>query len=174
METRRLADWLQILGNVGIVIGLIFVGFQLYQDRQLKLADLAAGYFDSRILANSAAMGDEPFKSIVKAAVSHETMTAEDAYIFFLNLDNWKSLDMRSSRMQQLGLYTDSWQTRGLILEAKTEIGLREMSHWLSQGTNFPPEYMEKLQRQLEEPGLESEFKKRLELLLGKPPSPED
>jgi len=88
MDTSKAANWLQIIGNVGIVLGLVFVGFQLYQDRQLKLAELSAGYFDSRILANSASMGEDPQKSIVKAAISPSTMTAEDAYVFLLNLDN--------------------------------------------------------------------------------------
>jgi len=47
-------------------------------------------------------------------------------------------------------------------------MGLREMERWLTKGTtNLPPEYVEKLRSEINEPGKDSEFKKRLQILLG-------
>lgn len=36
MESKRLIDPVQIGGNLGILVGLIFVGLQIQQDRELK------------------------------------------------------------------------------------------------------------------------------------------
>lgn len=169
METRKLADWLQILGNVGIFVGLFFVGFQLYQDRQLKQAELSAAYFAERISANSAAMGEDPHKSIVKAATDPDSMTAEDAYIYLLNLDNWMSFWMRSSRLEQFDLSSDDWQNfAGASLEFGTPMGIRHMERFLSRPNNLPKKFVDKLREQLNEPGFASEFQRRLDQLLGK------
>ena len=40
MESKRLIDPVQIGGNLGILVGLIFVGLQIQQDRELKRAEL--------------------------------------------------------------------------------------------------------------------------------------
>jgi len=76
---------------------------------------------------------------------------------------------MRSNRLEQIGLYTDYWRTdSSLVLESKSEMGIREMEQWLREGvTNFPPEYVEKLRSEINEPGKASEFKARLQFLLG-------
>ncbi len=168
MRLNKLSDSLQILGNIGLVVGLIFVGIQLYQDRQLKLAELRAAHFEARIMANSAAMGDAPYKSIVRAATDPESMTAEDAYIFLLNLDNWRSLDLRSASLERLGLYTESWQEySGLILEAQTSMGVRDTRRWVEGGTNYPPAFKEKVEELLNDPTQLNGFRERLEWMLG-------
>jgi hypothetical protein len=175
MDTRKLADWLQILGNVGIVIGLFFVGFQIYQDRQLKRAELAAGYFENRILANSVAMGEDPQVSIVKAAVDPDAMTPEDAYVYFLNLDNWMSLWMRYSRLEELGMSSDDWQDfSGMMLDFGTPMGVRHVERWIRGNKHaLPEEFVAKLRDQLSEPERASEFQQRLDYLLGKAPLPQ-
>ena len=167
MTPKTLADWLQVLGNLGLVLGLIFVGIQLYQDRQLKLAELRAAHFEARIMANSAAMGDAAYKSIVKAATDPESMTTEDAYIFLLNLDNWRSLDLRSASLERLGLYTESWQEySGLILEAQTPMGVRDTRRWVEGGTNYPPAFRDKVEALLNDPKQLDGFRERLEWML--------
>jgi len=163
-----MADWLQILGNIGIVIGLFFVGVQLYQDRQLKEAELTSAYFESRIQANIAAMGENPQASIVKAATNPEAMTPEDAYVSFLNLDNWGSLWMRYSRLESLGLQNPRWQdSQGLFLEFGTPFGVRWAKHYIdTNGWVLPEAFREKLEAQVAEPERSKQFLRRLEQLL--------
>ena len=157
MKSNKVADWLQSLGNLGIVLGLIFVGFQLYQDRQLKLAELSAAYFEARIQANAAAMGDTPYRSIVKAAMNPSSMTPEDAYIFLLNQDNWRSLDMRYAALEGIGLGPNNWQEySGLPLESKTPMGIRDTKYWMTKSNNFPQEFRDKVHQELEQPGQEN------------------
>lgn len=43
MNSNRVTYWLQIGGNLALLVGLVFVGVQLYQDRQLKRAELVLG-----------------------------------------------------------------------------------------------------------------------------------
>lgn len=39
MDSRKLNDWLQVIGLFGVLAGLIFVGLQLRQDRQIAIAE---------------------------------------------------------------------------------------------------------------------------------------
>ena len=45
MESSKLGFWLQICGNIGILLGLVFVGVQLYQDRQLDIYAALIGIY---------------------------------------------------------------------------------------------------------------------------------
>ena len=168
MEARKIADWLQVLGNLGIVLGLFFVGLQLYQDRQLKTAELVAGYFDTRIMANIGVMGDEPHRSIVKAATDPDAMTPEDAYIYFANLDSWMSLWMRYARLAEFGLVRDDWvEWSGMPLEAGTPMGIREVRSFVAANADvFPEAFRVKLKADLEDPARASAFQRKLDYLL--------
>jgi len=173
METQKLAHWLTIVGNLGIVVGLFFVGFQLYQDRQLKQAELSSAYFETRILSNIAAMGEEPQKSIVKAATNPDQMTPEDAYIFLLHADNWSSLWLRFNRLERLGLQAGApWQEfSGLGLEFSTPIGLRWAERFIERTDEIlPRDFVAKLKEQVREPGREAYFQRRLDYLLDNAP----
>ncbi len=39
MESSKFGYWLQVGANVGFLLGLVFVGLQMQQDRELKRLD---------------------------------------------------------------------------------------------------------------------------------------
>ena len=91
MDTRNFADWLQILGNLGIVIGLFFVGFQLvvlsavgdFSDR----IDVQPGpfYFDIELFnVSSPASGRIGESDFIERAVHVEYMFCNGIFIAFI------------------------------------------------------------------------------------------
>ena len=65
---KRLLDWLQVLGNLGLLIGIVLVAVQLQQNAQLMKAQLA---HDSWLHASDQFMthlGEEPAKVLAKLA----------------------------------------------------------------------------------------------------------
>ena len=49
MNTERLQDWLQILGIIGIIASLVFVGQQLKQDRHIAESEAWLSYVDTQV-----------------------------------------------------------------------------------------------------------------------------
>ena len=128
METKRYGNWLQIGGNLAVVVGLVFVGYQLYQDRQLKRAELIFAGFETMQNRALALMGENPHEAIVRAAYTPGEASAEDAYIVGLALDTYLlSLD-RNAVMENLGVFESGWregERLGVAYEGGTEIGER-------------------------------------------------
>ena len=60
MESSKVGYWLQVGGNIGILLGLVVVALQLYQDRQLKAAEMVMAQLDNAIQIRLALMGEEP------------------------------------------------------------------------------------------------------------------
>ena len=59
MISRRLEDWLQIIGLFGIVGSLIFVGLQMKQDREIALSEIWQARTAAVVAAISTAASNE-------------------------------------------------------------------------------------------------------------------
>ena len=131
MDSTRTAGWLQILGNIAIVLGLLFVGLQLYQDRQLKQADFIWSLRSSWIQTELTTLGEEPYKAIVKAAVDPKSLTDEESYILarLVAIDVMLAQNLRD--LETLGVMSSTWRDRGGIVGAYvgTELGNRIIEH---------------------------------------------
>ena len=114
MKKDALPYWLQIGANVGLLIGLVFVGLQLYQDRQLKTAELIAGSLQEHHARNLALMGDDPASTLSKLNSSHE-LDDRDQFIarayFDARFANWS----RNSILESLELLSTNW-SNGIVL----------------------------------------------------------
>ncbi|MFT6045623.1 MAG: hypothetical protein ACI9WC_001324 [Arenicella sp.] len=114
MENNALPYWLQVGANIGLLLGLVFVGLQFYQDRQLKTAELIAGSLQQHHDRNISLMGDDPASTLSKLD-SHEELDDRDEFIaqayFDARFANWS----RNSILENLGLLSASWSS-GVVL----------------------------------------------------------
>jgi hypothetical protein len=78
---ERLSNWLQVAGNLGVVVGLVFVGYQLVQDRELKRTELMFWTMDTLQQLHLSLAGEQPHESLVKLAIAPDDATEEDRYI---------------------------------------------------------------------------------------------
>ena len=110
MESSKLGYWLQVGANLGILLGLIFVGLQIQQDRELKQVEMLSRTWTDLFEREIAAMGDEPYRAIVKAASNPEELTEEEIYVYQTYLSvvllGWG----RRMALEQKELFDPGWK----------------------------------------------------------------
>ena len=148
MESKRLIDLVHVGGNLGILVGLIFVGLQMQQDRELKRAELLYNNYSSIMDFDLALMGENPYHAIIKAAYNPEELTEEEAYINILAVDHTMLGWTRSAWMEELGLFTGGWQNSNLGWEMGTSVGRRFVESEL-QNYELPASFMDKIRTEI-------------------------
>ena len=78
MKAERVQSWLTLGANVGVVIGLFLVAFQIRQDAELTRAQLFSDATNSRREWNQGLMGENPMEVVAKSIERpHELTLAE-------------------------------------------------------------------------------------------------
>jgi type II secretory pathway pseudopilin PulG len=110
-----LVSWFQAIGNVAVIGGLIFVGLQMQQDRELKRAELAFSAFETVISQQVALAGENPAPAVARALNGVGDLTTEEAIqleaLMWLDMINWQ----RNALMDELGVFEGRWR-KGLAL----------------------------------------------------------
>ena len=78
MDSNKVANWLQIGGNIGIVVGLILVAVQIKQSSDLAHAQLVSDGYAMSISLQLALAGEEPGVAWTKAINDPENVTDDD------------------------------------------------------------------------------------------------
>ena len=94
MKIEKLASWLQVIANVGILGGLILVGFQLNQNSEILQAQMMSAESRSVIDQELQIIGEEGAKAWVSAMsdpgnVSPEHHRIMEA-IFWSTVESWR------------------------------------------------------------------------------------
>jgi hypothetical protein len=69
----KLGEWLRVVSNLGIIAGLLLVGFQMKQESDLAAAERVSGYFASYAASYGLAAGED-----LPAAWARAQMNAQD------------------------------------------------------------------------------------------------
>jgi hypothetical protein len=151
MENNALPYWLQVVANIGLLLGLVFVGLQFYQDRQLKTAELIAGSLQQHHDRNISLMGDDPASTLSKLD-SYEELDDRDEFIarayFDARFANWS----RNSILESLGLLSSSWSS-GVVLSDHlwaNQHGIRAVERYLRESPNLTVQFRKRLSVELE------------------------
>jgi len=130
VNTEKIANWLQIAGNLGILFGLVAVIVQLNQNTEhlkLQLVD----QINSRLYQNNRdVMGENPTAAIEKSVVDPSGMTfAEfkivDAYLINA-VNDWED----RYYLYQAGLVDESYWKRQIDGDASWFFGNPFAKHW--------------------------------------------
>ena len=151
MENNALPYWLQVGANIGLLLGLVFVGLQFYQDRQLKTAELIAGSLQQHHDRNISLMGDDPASTLSKLD-SYAELDDRDAFIaqayFDVRFANWS----RNSILESLGLLPASWSS-GIVLADHlwaNQHGIKAIERYLRDSPNLTADLRKRLSTELE------------------------
>ena len=94
MRTERLASWLQITANIGIIGGLILVGFQLQQNSDILRAQMMNAESRSVIDQELQFIGEEGAKAWVSAMSDPENVSPEHHRImeavYWSAIESWR------------------------------------------------------------------------------------
>ena len=79
MNKIELNDWLQILGMVGLIASLIFVGLELRQNQQVARVTAYQALAEQIASYNALLLSEPEINQIRNAALNNENLTEEDA-----------------------------------------------------------------------------------------------
>ena len=74
-------DWIQLLTNLAVVIGLVLLIYELNQSRNLTRAQVVDQVYGAAVNRNLALMGESPEQAIAKSVFRPEEITESDAII---------------------------------------------------------------------------------------------
>lgn len=86
MNSDKINKWLALGANIGVVIGLLLVAYQINQEAELTKIQLFSENTDSRREFNQAMMGNEPMKVVTKSIERPLELTLEELQIMDMYL----------------------------------------------------------------------------------------
>jgi hypothetical protein len=142
MSTGKMGNWLQIGANLGIILGLILVGFQLKQNSDLLKVQLLYEESQSFISHERQMIGENGSVVWTKSLEDPKSLTlAEirvmDGYLYGMT-EQWRA----SQLLNELGILDEEWKDR-LTEEAAFYLGSPFGRAWweVYQGdVDLPPE----------------------------------
>ena len=154
MKSR--SNWLGALANIGVILGLFFVGVQIYQDRKLKEAEILSQYFSDRGQQIIASMGENPQEAIIKAAYAPSELTPEQTFVYrqylILHANTWD----RFVLLEGAGLYPSRWQNSfDVAADFMTEPGEKFLKESLNDDF-YPGGFVESMKSDLRKPEFNS------------------
>lgn len=148
VETTKLARWLSLGANVGVLAGIILLVIELHQNREMMRAqirhELAMGIVD--LLQTPAS--DEQLAGVLFRAHSGEELTAEEQFQFELRtnalLRYWEDVHYQ----YRAGLYDELEFARQRDAWAASLAGSRRaQDYWCRVRLLYSPEFMSELDK---------------------------
>ena len=140
MKSEKIANWLQIVANLGIVGGLVLLAFQINQTAEVTRQDLQARNFEMNTSQLVGMFGEKASDAWQKAFFSPESLTAEELTVVYYLLDHRRDIDgMAQSLLVEPNEITDDWK-HSLRWHAINTYGANEISKMWWQSFNHSEE----------------------------------
>jgi len=110
MDMDRLNRWITLGANVGILIGLILVGYEIRQNSALVRAQIVAAAFSDQKALAIAKMGDDYPRALARSIEEPGTMTLEDIAVVQSSLEAQLTEFRRNGIMEEVGVFTGRWR----------------------------------------------------------------
>lgn len=81
MKSGKVNSWLSLGANIGVVVGLFLVAFQIDQEAELAKAQLFSDHTDSRREWNQAMMGNSPMDVVAKSIENPGDLTLAELHM---------------------------------------------------------------------------------------------
>ncbi len=129
-------DWLQIFSNFAIIVGLVIVVYEINQSRQLAYGQMLTDTYASINDRFMTFMGDDPRASLMKAALSPDQLSSQDAVALdaYYTSIIWDWYEM--IRMSEATGIERDWRSTvemGVREHFSTEPALRWLSEWAAR-----------------------------------------
>jgi len=106
----RLNRWITLGANVGILIGLILVVYEIRQNSALVRAQISAAAFSDQKALAIAQMGDDYPNALARSVVDPSSVTLEDVVVLQAALEA-RFVEFRGNAiMEELGVFTGRWR----------------------------------------------------------------
>jgi hypothetical protein len=125
MATGKLADMLGIVGNLGLIIGLLLVGYQIKQTNDLATAQLLSDGHATTMTIDLAFVGEQGPEMLPKANYSPGKLSDQDILILERMFRAKFSEQMRLIRLREVGLTSasETFQAQEFAYEINSAFG---------------------------------------------------
>ena len=111
MDSSKVANWFQIFGNVGLLVGLVLIALQINQATYLVRSQLVSDQYSDRMSARVAMMGEHPADTFAKAVFEPEQLTDSELVVMDAWMDREISYWRRVKQLTDAGVYPpEIWQ----------------------------------------------------------------
>jgi len=110
MDMDRLNRWITLGANVGILIGLCLVGYEIRQNSALVRAQIVATAFADQKALAIAQMGDDYPRVLARSVEEPGSMTLEDVAVVQSALEAQLIEFRRNGVMEEVGVFTGRWR----------------------------------------------------------------
>ncbi len=122
MNSSKLNDWLQIFASVGVILSLIFVGFQIQQSREIAIADI---YQQRTALLLQQIAFSTPPEEVLQALNKEwadESLSRSDEWVLYMSTASRLAYWENNHFQYQLGLLSEEqWEaSRNAIRDVST------------------------------------------------------
>ena len=135
MKLETTAYWLTIIGNLGLLIGVVLVLVQINQDSQLTRHQLSMERWGDDMNLQLVLMGENPAKAIAKAIEDPTQLTIEDAQVLEAYQLYWSLGILRRQFLFDRGMDEVPPPTFELD-DSRTELALRVLGNSYMKATN--------------------------------------
>ena len=104
MNLDKLNQWLLLISQLGILMGLILVGFQIQQTTELAKVQLFSDITSSRIEMAGATLGENPAPIFAKSLTDPDALTMAELYVMDAHLIRGLNEVRRAQVLKRVGL----------------------------------------------------------------------
>ena len=104
MQLEKTSHWLMIIGNFGLLVGVILVVIQINQNSELTREQLNYAVWTDRMNLQLAMMGENPAAAVAKAIEAPSELTVEEAKVLDAIYTHWAILEVRSVMTRERGM----------------------------------------------------------------------
>ena len=136
MDSSRAAIWLQMVGNLGLIIGLVLVAVQIKQNNDLAKAQLLSDGWLASAQWSIAQFGENPAASISRASVAPDQLTDEDLVVLEQVLIAHANMGQRMIALDSAGygfIEPDQYASRFAEFVINSPFGMA----WWNENRNF-------------------------------------
>ena len=143
MASEKVNDWVQILGIVGIIGSLVFVGLQLNQSQEIAIASQYQARLDSIIAVKGNLLQSDSLIHVIRKVENGEPLGEMD--IFVLDLAVGQAFDLwETNHFQYVSGYVSEEHWQGVLREIDMSLGkLYVPEFWASNRLSYRESFAE-------------------------------
>ena len=150
MATKKLGDYLGVLGNLGLILGLFLVGYQIKQTNDLAKAQMANESFALSLAIDFAYIGEQGPEMLAKADNQSSDLSDQDILVLERLFRVMLAQQMRLTYMREAGLSQISEALRASDFAFDINSAFGRMYWGLSKDfVNFTPSFRAEVDRNL-------------------------
>jgi hypothetical protein len=152
MNTSQLQNWLQIIGLGGVILSLVFVGFEIQQSRQIAITDVYQQ--QAALLLDIYAIGAVPEHTFVarRKWFQGEELDAYEIGLLKFDHNPWLTYYENIHFQYAQGMLPDEhWESIRNEIRNRVRIDMYFLEHWESQRGSWSSSFAEEVDKVIQE-----------------------